>query len=80
MFGDKEKEAPPEGKILRVEKRRIDKPEEVIEIVVDQEPRKAGIDPFNKLIDRNPDDNIIAVSASGAAAPAGSEVTALGPR
>ena len=28
-------------------------------MVVDQEPRKAGIDPFNKLIDRDPDDNLV---------------------
>ncbi|HZM70047.1 MAG TPA: M1 family aminopeptidase, partial [Candidatus Cryosericum sp.] len=70
VFGDKEKDAPPEGKVLLLEKRRLDKPEDVIELVVDQEPRKAGIDPFNKLIDRNPDDNIVAVTAGGEAAPA----------
>ena len=28
-----------------------------LEIVVDVEPRRVGIDPFNKLIDRVPDDN-----------------------
>jgi hypothetical protein len=28
------------------------------ELVVDAEPRRAGIDPFNKLIDRNPEDNV----------------------
>ena len=27
-------------------------------ITVDQKPVKAGIDPINKLIDRNSDDNI----------------------
>jgi hypothetical protein len=26
-------------------------------IVVDQRPTRAGIDPYNKLIDRNADDN-----------------------
>jgi hypothetical protein len=35
-------------------------------MVVDEEPKKAGIDPFNKLIDRNPDDNIVSVSAGPA--------------
>jgi len=25
---------------------------------VNEEPDKAGIDPLNKLIDRNPDDNV----------------------
>ena len=33
------------------------------EMVVDQEPKKAGVDPFNKLIDRDPDDNLVAVVA-----------------
>jgi hypothetical protein len=33
-------------------------------VVVDQEPKKAGIDPLNKLIDRNPENNITSVSAA----------------
>ncbi len=32
-----------------------------LDIIVDQKPTKAGIDPINKLIDRNPDDNTKAV-------------------
>jgi hypothetical protein len=28
---------------------------------VDKLPAKAGIDPVDKLIDRNPDDNVVAV-------------------
>jgi ABC-2 type transport system permease protein len=31
-------------------------------MVVDQQPVKAGIDPFNKLIDRDPDDNLVSVT------------------
>jgi ABC-2 type transport system permease protein len=31
---------------------------ETFEIVVGEKPVKAGIDPFNKLIDRNPKDNV----------------------
>jgi ABC-2 type transport system permease protein len=31
-------------------------------IIVDQQPARAGIDPYNKLIDRIPDDNMIDVS------------------
>jgi hypothetical protein len=31
------------------------------EIVVDQRPTRAGIDPYNKLIDRIADDNMIDV-------------------
>jgi hypothetical protein len=29
--------------------------------VVNEKPTFAGIDPYNKLIDRNPEDNLIAV-------------------
>jgi len=64
VFGEKEKNGPPEGKVLLLEKRRIGKADDVIEMVVDQEPKKAGIDPFNKLIDRDPDNNIAPVSAA----------------
>jgi len=45
------------GKALFVEKRHLTKPTETIEIVVNEKPAKVGIDPFNKLIDRNPKDN-----------------------
>ena len=31
------------------------------EVVVDEKPTFAGIDPYNKLIDRNPSDNLIEV-------------------
>jgi ABC-type transport system involved in multi-copper enzyme maturation permease subunit len=44
-------------KVLFVEKRRITKPLETFEMVVSEKPLKAGIDPMNKLIDRNPKDN-----------------------
>jgi ABC-2 type transport system permease protein len=63
VFGEKSKDTPPEGKVLALEKRRIVAGDRTIEIVVDQEPLKAGIDPFNKLIDRIPDNNIVTVSA-----------------
>ena len=45
------------GKPLFVEKRRITRPQETFEVVVDAKPARAGIDPFNKLIDRDPKDN-----------------------
>jgi ABC-2 type transport system permease protein len=49
-------------KALFLDKRRITQPETVFEVTVDQQPSRAGIDPYNKLIDRNPDDNIVTVS------------------
>jgi aminopeptidase N len=44
--------------VLFVEKRHITKPRETFEVVVTGKPVKAGIDPMNKLIDRNPKDNV----------------------
>ncbi|MGH9868979.1 MAG: ABC transporter permease/M1 family aminopeptidase [Candidatus Polarisedimenticolia bacterium] len=62
VFGEKGPDSPPEGKVLLLEKRRVSRSQETFEIVVDAEPRKAGIDPFNKLVDRNPDNNLTTVS------------------
>jgi hypothetical protein len=31
-----------------------------VAFIVDEKPTFAGIDPYNKLIDRNPEDNLIA--------------------
>jgi hypothetical protein len=52
-----EKQAP-----LYLEKRRITQKTSKIELVVDKKPDRAGIDPYNKLIDRNPEDNSMVVS------------------
>ncbi len=65
VFGAREPGSSPDGKLLALEKRRIDAAETMFEIVVDEEPRRAGIDPFTKLIDRNPDNNVASVSACG---------------
>jgi len=43
--------------ILALEKIQIRAARTEFSFVVDQEPEKAGIDPLNKMIDRNPDDN-----------------------
>jgi hypothetical protein len=45
-------------KELYLKKYKLNQPEMVFEIVVDEEPVEAGIDPYVKLIDRNPDDNM----------------------
>lgn len=42
---------------LYLQKRNINKNKMEFEIIVDQEPVKVGIDPYNKLIDRTPDNN-----------------------
>ncbi|HEU4522122.1 MAG TPA: M1 family aminopeptidase, partial [Thermoanaerobaculia bacterium] len=45
-------------KALLVESRRVASPRATFEIIVPTLPGKAGIDPLNKLIDRNPVDNV----------------------
>ena len=51
-----------DGDAISVEKRRLTAEESTFTMVVDKKPVRAGIDPLNKLIDRKPDDNTIAVS------------------
>jgi hypothetical protein len=46
---------------LYLQKHKIKPGESTITLQVAAEPVKAGIDPYNKLIDRIPDDNLIAV-------------------
>jgi ABC-2 type transport system permease protein len=50
-----------DGKYLYLQKHKIDQEKTDITVTVDKVPAKAGIDPVDKLIDRNPDDNVIAV-------------------
>jgi ABC-2 type transport system permease protein len=51
-----------EEKPLYFKKERISQENRTFEIVVDQMPTRAGIDPYNKLIDRIPDDNMIDIA------------------
>ena len=44
--------------LIYLEKHKITEGENEITLTVDALPERAGIDPINKLIDRNPDDNI----------------------
>ncbi len=56
--GEKKKE-----KVLHLQKYKIDKPEMEFEVKVDEIPTRAGIDPYNKLVDRNSDDNVMPVNS-----------------
>ena len=53
--------AAPEGggdpRPLHLEKRTLESGETEIEIVVDEEPWEAGVDPNVLFVDRDPDDN-----------------------
>ncbi len=51
-----------EEKPLYLKKVWLTQPEQTFEIIVDQMPTRAGIDPLNKLIDRDADDNMIDVT------------------
>jgi ABC-2 type transport system permease protein len=50
-----------EGKPLYLKKHHLTEGEVELTLVVDRRPARAGLDPFNKLIDRKPDDNTVAV-------------------
>jgi ABC-2 type transport system permease protein len=47
-----------EDKLLYIQKHLINTEADTIQVVVPSEPTRAGIDPINKLIDRNPNDNV----------------------
>ena len=49
------------GHYLYLQKQRINEDRTELKLTVNQLPARAGIDPLNKLIDRNPDDNMLPV-------------------
>jgi hypothetical protein len=55
--GAKDQEKP-----LYLEKKKMTRERQTYTITVDQKPTRAGIDPYNKLIDRIADDNLIDVT------------------
>jgi hypothetical protein len=46
-----------QDKLLYLKKHKVTKKNNTFSIIVKEEPKKAGIDPINKLIDRHADDN-----------------------
>jgi hypothetical protein len=44
--------------VLAVKRMPVRSGKQALVIVTDQEPNYAGVDPFNKWIDRNSDDNV----------------------
>jgi len=49
------------GAFLYLQKHKIEQDQTNLTVLVDKLPAQAGIDPLNKLIDRNPEDNVIKV-------------------
>jgi ABC-2 type transport system permease protein len=56
--GEKDREKP-----LSLKKEKLTQEHQTFEIIVDQKPTRAGIDPYNKLIDRTADDNLIDITS-----------------
>jgi len=54
-----------EDEIIHLDKQDIRSGKTSLEFIVDRRPVRVGIDPYNKLIDRNSDDNLKAVGDSG---------------
>jgi ABC-2 type transport system permease protein len=60
VLGESEKKG--NEPVLALERHRMTAPTATFELIVNAKPARAGIDPLNKLIDRNPDDNTAAVT------------------
>ena len=56
--GEKDHEKP-----LSLKKEKLTQEHQTFEIIVDQKPTRAGVDPYNKLIDRTADDNMIDITS-----------------
>jgi ABC-2 type transport system permease protein len=63
IFNQVEVNGKKEDKELLFKKIKMDKPTKTFEFIVDKEPTSAGLDPYNKLIDRMPDNNRCKVGA-----------------
>jgi hypothetical protein len=50
-----------ENDVIIMEKHQLNSGQTTLEFIVDQEPKFAGVDPYNKLIDRDSNDNLIKV-------------------
>jgi hypothetical protein len=61
VFAANPKDGKELGAPLYLRKQRVRSGDATLRIVVDQPPARAGIDPYHKLIDRNSDDNTVAV-------------------
>jgi aminopeptidase N len=55
------------GSVLFMERRQLHSGKQTVTVVVDKAPSYAGVDPYNKRIDRNSDDNATNVEVRGTA-------------
>jgi aminopeptidase N len=61
------KKAFTEGSVLSLQQQRVHSGKQTFNVVVDQEPTFVGFDPYNKYVDRDPEDNVLKVDAAEAA-------------
>ncbi|MFA4977598.1 MAG: hypothetical protein WC589_08805, partial [Sphingobacterium sp.] len=57
VFSDKKSKDGNKRQELYLKKHKIDRINNTVTLVVDQKPEQVGIDPYNKLIDIESDDN-----------------------
>jgi hypothetical protein len=50
--------------VIAVERTTVRSGSQTLRLVADREPKVAGVDPFNKRVDRNSEDNLRAIDAS----------------
>lgn len=77
VFGSKTVNGKKTETELYLQKRKINQKKMDFEIIVNEEPVSAGIDPYNKLIDRTPDNNtrLLNGKETGSSANSGGSVT-----
>jgi ABC-2 type transport system permease protein len=68
VFGKEKKGRKEEETVLYLQKHRLSQPTTTFHLVVDKLPVEAGIDPLNKLVDRDSKDNRKKVTAAAGAA------------
>jgi ABC-2 type transport system permease protein len=56
---DPNRETFAKSNVLSMQKQRVQSGKHTFTVIVDQEPKFVGIDPYNKYIDRKPDDNLL---------------------
>jgi ABC-2 type transport system permease protein len=57
VFAEKDLKGKKSDKELILKKMKVTNKNQVFEFIVDEKPVKVGIDPYNKLVDRSPDNN-----------------------
>ena len=64
IFGETKGAKGTEEKVLYLAKHHVTGPDVTVEVVVAEKPLRAGIDPYNKLVDRKSGDNVKSVKAT----------------